>query len=85
MALRDIILRFMPKPMKTEAEDESRHWVTTCPRCQQPFSVWDTGGVRYKATGGVRITLVRCPHCGKNSFVRFERKTDPPAKAQAVD
>ena len=81
MAFRDIILWLMPKPMKADAEDESRHWVTTCPRCQQPFSVWDTGGIRYKATSMRGVTLVRCPHCARNSFVRFERKTDPPGKS----
>jgi endogenous inhibitor of DNA gyrase (YacG/DUF329 family) len=81
MAIRDFFLWLMPKPMKAGAEDESRNWVTTCPRCQQEFSVWDTGGMRHKATGGFRITLVRCPHCGKNSFVRFARKRDPLGKS----
>ena len=73
MAIRDVILWLMPKPMKVGAEDESRKWTTTCPRCQETFSVWDTGGVRYKATGGFRATRVRCPKCGKNSFVQFHK------------
>ncbi len=81
MALRDLILWFMPMPMKAEAEDESRRWIATCPRCQEQFSVWDTGGMRYKATAMRGVTLVRCPKCARNSFVRSERKNEPASTA----
>jgi ribosomal protein S27AE len=74
MSVRDLFLFFMPPSMKASAEAESRTWVATCPRCQAESSVWDMGGIRYKAYG-TKITLVRCPKCGKNSFMRIHKKT----------
>ena len=74
MSLRDFIIGFMSPAMKADAETESRKWVATCPRCQQESSVWDMGGVRYKAYG-MKTTLVRCPKCGKRSFMQIHRKS----------
>jgi ribosomal protein S27AE len=74
MSLRDIILWFMPPAMKADAEADSRKWVATCPRCQTESSVWEMGGIRYKAYG-TKTSLVRCPKCGKNSFMRIHKKS----------
>ena len=74
MSLRDIILWFMPPAMKVDAEADSRKWVATCPRCQAESSVWEMGGIRYKAAG-TKITLVRCPNCGKQSFMQIHKKS----------
>jgi DNA-directed RNA polymerase subunit RPC12/RpoP len=73
MSLRDLILGLMSPKMKADAEAESRTWVATCPRCLAESSVWDMGGVRYKAYGA-KITLVRCTNCGKRSFMRLRQK-----------
>jgi phage FluMu protein Com len=71
--LRDLILRFMSPTMQAEAEADSRKWIATCPRCQKANSIWDIGGMRYKGTGRP-MTLVRCTHCSKASFMRFEKQ-----------
>jgi hypothetical protein len=73
MSLRDIILHFMSPKMRAEAEEDSRKWVATCPRCQAQNSIWDVGGIRYRAAGS-KSSLVRCAHCGKTNFMRFEKK-----------
>jgi hypothetical protein len=69
---RDLFLFFMPPTMKAETEDESRRWVARCPRCQRLNSIWDAGGMRYKAAGSGG-SLARCAHCGKTGFTRFEK------------
>lgn len=71
--LRSFIMWFMPPKVKAEAEADSRKWVATCPRCQAVNSVWDMGGIRYKAAGHP-IRLVRCPGCGKISPMQFDKK-----------
>ncbi len=73
MSLRDLILRFMSPKMRAEAEADSRKWAATCPRCQRVNSMWDVGGMRYRAVGNP-VTLVRCAHCGKASFMRFQKQ-----------
>lgn len=72
MSLRDFILRFMPPRMRADAETESRKWVAACPRCQRENSVWDVGGIRYKAAGRPTM-MARCPDCGKAGPHRFEK------------
>jgi hypothetical protein len=72
MRLRDFILGFMPPKMRAEAESESRRWIAACPTCQSANSVWDVGGMRYKAAGKP-IKLAQCPNCRKIRLHRFEK------------
>jgi DNA-directed RNA polymerase subunit RPC12/RpoP len=54
--------------LATEAmEAESRAWMVQCPHCGFERSVWDTGGIRYKAAGTSR-NYMRCPSCGKRGW-----------------
>jgi hypothetical protein len=43
-------------------EKESREWVSHC-ACGTTFSVWDAGGIRFKAKGEPKQKM-RCPACG---------------------
>lgn len=43
-------------------EAESREWVSDC-ACGRTFSVWDVGGIRFKAKGNPTQRLC-CPDCG---------------------
>lgn len=58
-------------------EAESRSWMIRCPYCGHERSVWETGGVRYKAAGNSR-QLRRCPQCGKRAWhIVYRRETAP--------
>jgi hypothetical protein len=72
VSLRSFILWFMPDAMKKAAEADSRAWIGTCKHCGAGNSIWDIGGIRYKAAGEP-ITRVRCPKCGKFGFVTFRK------------
>jgi len=64
MSLRSLILRFMSPARRAAAEAESRAWMATCPSCGQSSSIWDLGGLRYKAAGKP-LRRLRCRSCGK--------------------
>jgi DNA-directed RNA polymerase subunit RPC12/RpoP len=51
-------------------EAESRAWMVRCPHCGFERSVWDMGGIRYKAAGTSR-NYMRCPSCGKRGWNRI--------------
>jgi hypothetical protein len=53
---------------------ESQTWIATCGHCKQTHSIWDIGGIRYKAWGTV-LRLTRCPHCRKTRFNIYAKKT----------
>ena len=71
--IRAIILRLFPR-MAAKFEADSREWMVQCPRCEHEISVWEAGGIRYKARGTVR-RLGRCSRCGRVSVLRIYRKT----------
>lgn len=48
-------------------EAESRAWMVRCPHCGFERSVWDAGGIRYKAAGTSR-QYRRCTSCGKRGW-----------------
>ena len=70
-----LALALMPDHWAAAAEAESRRWVMTCPRCGATQSIWDIGGIRYKAKGEPRIR-VRCGSCGERSMQRVRRLPD---------
>src|SRR5690606_32397680 len=51
---------------------ESQSWVMRCP-CGAETSVWDMGGVRWKAAGEPR-RMGRCGTCGRNFWGQVYRR-----------
>ena len=62
--LRKIISSLSPKLM-SRIEAESRRWFMQCRHCGYEISVWDYGGIRYRALGTV-YRFGRCRNCGKS-------------------
>jgi hypothetical protein len=57
-------------------EAESRSWMVKCPKCGYEQSVWESGGVRYKAVG-TSYWFRRCPNCGKLGWQKVYRREGP--------
>lgn len=62
--IQRLIMKLVPARWAQEMEADSRRWMLTCQTCGLERSIWDIGGVRWKATGKTRVT-VHCPHCGR--------------------
>ena len=56
----------LPHSWATAMQAESRSWMVRC-TCGYERSVWELGGIRWKAKGSPR-RLMRCPQCGENSW-----------------
>ena len=69
--LRALVIKYFPK-LAARFEEESRKWMIHCPKCEQEVSVWDAGGIRYKASGTVH-RWGKCPNCGEKSMLRIYR------------
>ena len=52
---------------------ESQTWIMHCPNCGQQTSVWDAGGLRYKARGEPSWRR-RCQTCGEVAFHKVTRQ-----------
>lgn len=67
-----LILAILPKGAAKAAVEESKRWILKCP-CGHQRSIWDAGGVRWKAAGNPR-RLMRCPACGQRTVQKLEKR-----------
>ena len=70
------LIGFLSPAFLARIEAESRNWIMQCKKCGHQISVWDYGGMRYKAHGTV-YRLGRCRGCGKASMLRVYKKENP--------
>jgi len=60
------LLAILPKSWAQGMEAESRAWMLKCP-CGHAKSIWDWGGIRWKAAGNPKKYL-RCTQCGEMTW-----------------
>ncbi|MEO6540956.1 MAG: hypothetical protein ABIN74_08210 [Ferruginibacter sp.] len=58
-----IIRFFTSRSLFEKMMEDSMRYRFTC-SCGKESSIWDIGGIRYKAAGKPS-TGIKCPHCGK--------------------
>jgi len=61
--IQKLLKAVLPDAWAKSMEAESREWICICP-CGHARSVWDMGGIRWKAAGNPR-RLMKCPGCGQ--------------------
>jgi len=71
-ALQKFFTTIMPASWAQSMESESRSWVMRCP-CGQEQSVWDAGGIRWKATGNPKRRQ-HCTRCGQTEWQQLFKK-----------
>ncbi len=72
--LQRVILFFIPARHRADAEAETRAWHYTCDTCGHARSVWDLGGIRWKASGAA-VTRAKCPACGTVGMHTLNKRT----------
>lgn len=78
--IQQFFTRFVPRSWAAAMEEESRAWMVRCPYCGFERSIWELGGIRWKASGSKRI-WAHCPHCGQRGWHAVSRQAsvEPPA------
>lgn len=71
------LTRFAGAETAAAMEAHSRAWLVQCPDCGFERSIWEMGGIRYKAAGSPRM-LMRCPKCGKSGWHKVHKAADFP-------
>lgn len=67
--------RIFPARWAESMEADSRKWMVKCPNCGFEQSIWEMGGIRWKATGNSR-NLLKCPNCGERGWHTIYKKQD---------
>lgn len=73
-----LFTRFAGAETAAAMEAHSRAWLVICPDCGHERSIWDLGGIRYKAAGNPRLRLA-CPNCGKTGWHKVVRAANFPS------
>ena len=66
--------RFFVRLFGEGVERESREWLAICSKCGHERSIWELGGVRFKAASKGKRQRMRCPACGEAGWHRIERR-----------
>lgn len=69
--LRSLIQHISPG-FAARVEAESRQWMVSCLKCGDEISVWESGGIRYKARGTV-YRMGKCRRCGQTGRLKIYR------------
>jgi hypothetical protein len=67
-----LIAAVVPRAWAQSMEAESRAWMARCEACGQARSIWDLGGIRWKAAGSPRRRIA-CLRCARPTWHRVER------------
>ena len=65
--IQKFFLAVFPAKWAQSMEAESRAWIVKCPSCSHERSIWELGGIRWKATGSPK-TYMKCPQCGQTGW-----------------
>jgi uncharacterized Zn finger protein len=71
--LQELLQAIVPQRWADQIKAESHSWMLRCAACGLERSVWETGGVRWKAAGRPS-RLMRCPQCGRVTWHTVNRK-----------
>jgi hypothetical protein len=82
MSMWHRLFKFLLPSHIGDMEKESRKWMVQCPLCEFEQSIWDLGGIRYKAYSKGKRILRRCRQCGKIKWHRVYYKEAEQAKQE---
>ncbi len=72
--LQRFAMTILPRRWAEAMRAESESWMLVCTSCGHERSVWDAGGIRWKARSVGKRMAQRCPGCGKNGWARLEKR-----------
>ncbi|MEM7116829.1 MAG: hypothetical protein AAF614_30640 [Chloroflexota bacterium] len=71
--LQTFLARILPANLMADVEAESRSWRLAC-SCGHATSVWEIGGIRYKAASSGKRIRFTCKYCGQRRWHRMYYK-----------
>jgi uncharacterized Zn finger protein len=72
--IQRLVMTLLPQQWSEAIQTESQEWLLSCPDCGTSRSVWEVGGIRFKARSVGKRTLVWCQQCGQLRWMSLARK-----------
>ena len=74
--LQKFVVAILPKKWAASVEAESRSWIARCSSCGLERSIWNLGGIGWKAAGNPRRYLF-CVKCGQGRWHTISKRQPP--------
>ncbi len=74
--IQKLVTGLLPKSWAESIKADSESWILTCLTCGTVRSVWEIGGVRFKATSQRKKMGVYCSTCGRYRVMSLEKKIE---------
>ena len=71
--IQRFLVSVLPRKWAAAMEAESRAWLARCEACRHERSIWELGGIRWKAAGNPRRWLA-CPRCQRATWHQILRR-----------
>jgi hypothetical protein len=71
--IQRLFMAVLPQKWAQGLKRESQAWRIRCCDCGLSRSVWDAGGIRWKANSVGKRTIVRCSQCSGVRTAEIER------------
>ena len=82
--IQRFFVAIFPRSWAESMEADSRRWMMRC-QCGFAQSIWELGGIRWKATGNPR-SFRKCPQCGQRTWQTVSRtRSDDPQSTTGPD
>ena len=65
--IQQFVTKLLPAKTAASIEAESRKWMVGCDNCGGERSVWELGGIRWKAAGKSHVRA-KCVPCGQTQW-----------------
>jgi hypothetical protein len=75
--IQRLLMRVLPERCAQDLKASSESWRIVCGNCGDSRSVWEAGGVRWRARSAGKRVWQRCPGCELNSWAAVERIEAP--------
>jgi translation initiation factor 2 beta subunit (eIF-2beta)/eIF-5 len=72
--IQKLVTFLLPKQWSAAIQAESDSWLLTCSVCGSVRSVWEVGGIRFKAASVGKRTMIWCAQCGQLRPMSMHRK-----------
>lgn len=69
--IQQVFMFILPTSWAQSMKESSEAWKIECCECGHSRSVWETGGIRWKAGSSEKRTLVYCSQCDNRRLARF--------------
>lgn len=72
--MQKLVTTLLPKAWAADLKAESERWWCICPTCGSSRSIWEVGGIRYKAVSTGKQSLIWCTQCQRPQMMAIEKK-----------